>query len=175
VTIGPGATIHAATIEDCVVVGMGAIIMDGAKVGHASLPASLCRHALPPCVCLCSSVLCAAWSGEACAALACCCRVRLGCHAWRCRRSSFASGQRLLSMFLRVQVSCAWLLSRFFDLPACPSLCLRWKASRLWLLGLWCRLEQWCPAAKCGRAALHGSCGTSWKVGVLLKYHYALC
>lgn len=33
VTIGPGATIHAATIEDCVVVGMGATIMDGAKVG----------------------------------------------------------------------------------------------------------------------------------------------
>jgi len=32
VTIGPGATIHAATIEDCVVVGMGATIMDGAKV-----------------------------------------------------------------------------------------------------------------------------------------------
>ena len=32
VTIGPGATIHAATIEDCVVVGMGAVIMDGAKV-----------------------------------------------------------------------------------------------------------------------------------------------
>jgi hypothetical protein len=36
VTIGPGATIHAATIEDCVVVGMGAVVMDGAKVGRAS-------------------------------------------------------------------------------------------------------------------------------------------
>lgn len=32
VTIGPGATVHAATIEDCVVIGMGATIMDGAKV-----------------------------------------------------------------------------------------------------------------------------------------------
>lgn len=31
-TIGPGATIHAATIEDCCVIGMGATIMDGAKV-----------------------------------------------------------------------------------------------------------------------------------------------
>lgn len=32
VTIGHGSTIHAATIEDNVLVGMGAIIMDGAKV-----------------------------------------------------------------------------------------------------------------------------------------------
>lgn len=40
VTIGPGATIHAATIEDCVVVGMGAIIMDGAKVESKSVVAA---------------------------------------------------------------------------------------------------------------------------------------
>lgn len=32
VTIGHGATIHAATIKDCVVVGMGATVMDGATV-----------------------------------------------------------------------------------------------------------------------------------------------
>ncbi|EFN55451.1 hypothetical protein CHLNCDRAFT_35390 [Chlorella variabilis] len=40
VTIGPGATIHAATIEDCVVVGMGAVIMDGAKVESKSVVAA---------------------------------------------------------------------------------------------------------------------------------------
>lgn len=40
VTIGPGATIHAATIEDCVVVGMGATIMDGAKVESRSVVAA---------------------------------------------------------------------------------------------------------------------------------------
>lgn len=32
VTIGHGATIHAATIQDCAVVGMGATVMDGATV-----------------------------------------------------------------------------------------------------------------------------------------------
>lgn len=40
VTIGPGATIHAATIEDCVVVGMGATVMDGAKVESRSVVAA---------------------------------------------------------------------------------------------------------------------------------------
>lgn len=46
VTIGPGATIHAAVIEDCVVVGMGATVMDGAKVGAPSgVPLAL---QLPP-------------------------------------------------------------------------------------------------------------------------------
>lgn len=46
VTIGPGATIHAATIEDCVVVGMGATIMDGAKVESRSVVAA--GALLPP-------------------------------------------------------------------------------------------------------------------------------
>lgn len=41
VTIGPGATIHAATIADCVVVGMGATIMDGAKVRPCFLVSSV--------------------------------------------------------------------------------------------------------------------------------------
>lgn len=40
VTIGPGATIHAATIEDCVVVGMGATLMDGSKVESRSVVAA---------------------------------------------------------------------------------------------------------------------------------------
>ncbi|KAI7838730.1 hypothetical protein COHA_007526 [Chlorella ohadii] len=43
VTIGPGATVHAATIEDCVVIGMGATIMDGAKVWAGS-PAKFIRN-----------------------------------------------------------------------------------------------------------------------------------
>jgi len=37
VTIGHGATIHAATIDDCTVVGMGAIVMDGAHVQKNSI------------------------------------------------------------------------------------------------------------------------------------------
>ncbi len=44
VTIGPGATIHAAVIEDCVVVGMGATVMDGAKVGARPCLRGARRH-----------------------------------------------------------------------------------------------------------------------------------
>ncbi|PRW57618.1 gamma carbonic anhydrase mitochondrial [Chlorella sorokiniana] len=40
VTIGPGATVHAATIEDCVVIGMGATIMDGVKVESRTVVAA---------------------------------------------------------------------------------------------------------------------------------------
>jgi carbonic anhydrase/acetyltransferase-like protein (isoleucine patch superfamily) len=40
VTIGHGATIHAATIDDCAVVGMGAIVMDNAHVQAGSIVAA---------------------------------------------------------------------------------------------------------------------------------------
>lgn len=40
VTIGHGATIHAATIEDNTVIGMGATVMDGAKVEKQSIVAA---------------------------------------------------------------------------------------------------------------------------------------
>lgn len=40
VTIGHGATIHAATIDDCTVVGMGATVMDGAHVQKGSIVAA---------------------------------------------------------------------------------------------------------------------------------------
>lgn len=37
VTVGHSAIVHACEIEDEVLVGMGAIIMDGAKIGHRSI------------------------------------------------------------------------------------------------------------------------------------------
>jgi carbonic anhydrase/acetyltransferase-like protein (isoleucine patch superfamily) len=37
VTIGHNATVHACTIEDEVLVGMGAIILDGARIGARSI------------------------------------------------------------------------------------------------------------------------------------------
>jgi len=40
VTIGHGAVIHAATIDDCTVVGMGSTIMDGAHVQKGSVVAA---------------------------------------------------------------------------------------------------------------------------------------
>ena len=40
VTIGHGATIHAATIDDCTVVGMGSTIMDGAHIQRGSVVAA---------------------------------------------------------------------------------------------------------------------------------------
>jgi len=40
VTIGHGATIHAATIDDCAVVGMGATVMDGAHVQKGAIVAA---------------------------------------------------------------------------------------------------------------------------------------
>jgi len=40
VTIGHGATIHAATIDNCAVIGMGAIVMDGAHVQERSIVAA---------------------------------------------------------------------------------------------------------------------------------------
>lgn len=40
VTIGHGATIHAATIKDCTVIGMGATVMDGAVIEQGSIVAA---------------------------------------------------------------------------------------------------------------------------------------
>ncbi len=40
VTIGHGAIVHAATIEDNVMIGMGAIVLSGAKVGAFSIIAA---------------------------------------------------------------------------------------------------------------------------------------
>ena len=40
VTIGHGATIHAATIDDCTVIGMGSTIMDGAHIQKGSVVAA---------------------------------------------------------------------------------------------------------------------------------------
>ncbi len=40
VTIGHGAIVHAATVEDNVMIGMGAIILSGAKVGSFSIIAA---------------------------------------------------------------------------------------------------------------------------------------
>lgn len=37
VTVGHGAVVHAATVEDRVLVGMKAVILDGAVVGHDSI------------------------------------------------------------------------------------------------------------------------------------------
>lgn len=37
VTVGHQATVHACTIEDEVLVGMGAIVLDGARIGHHSI------------------------------------------------------------------------------------------------------------------------------------------
>ena len=45
VTIGQGAIIHGATIQDCVVVGMGATVMDGVTVRRRSA----CCTAAPCC------------------------------------------------------------------------------------------------------------------------------
>lgn len=36
-TIGHGAIVHACTVEDCCLIGMGSIILDGARVGRGSL------------------------------------------------------------------------------------------------------------------------------------------
>lgn len=40
VTVGHGAIIHAATIEDCVVVGMGSTVMDGARIESGAILAA---------------------------------------------------------------------------------------------------------------------------------------
>ena len=40
VTIGHGATIHAADIEDCALLGMGATVMDGARVQKGAIVAA---------------------------------------------------------------------------------------------------------------------------------------
>lgn len=40
VTIGHNAIIHSCIIEDCVVIGMGAIILNGAKIGKGSVIAA---------------------------------------------------------------------------------------------------------------------------------------
>lgn len=37
VTVGHNAIIHACTIEDCCIVGMGSCVMDGAVIGHHSI------------------------------------------------------------------------------------------------------------------------------------------
>src|SRR3990172_8630809 len=37
VTVGHGAVVHAATVEDGALIGMHAIILDGAVVGHGSI------------------------------------------------------------------------------------------------------------------------------------------
>ncbi len=37
VTVGHGAVIHGSTIGNCVLVGMGAVILDGAKIGDGAL------------------------------------------------------------------------------------------------------------------------------------------
>lgn len=54
VTIGPGATVHAATIEDCVVIGMGATIMDGVKVRCCGLALLAAAAAMQGCMAGCS-------------------------------------------------------------------------------------------------------------------------
>ena len=40
VTVGHGAIVHGCTVEDRVLVGMGAIILNGARVGHDSIIAA---------------------------------------------------------------------------------------------------------------------------------------
>lgn len=40
VTLGHGAIVHACTVEDCTLIGMGAIILDGAIIGHHCLIAA---------------------------------------------------------------------------------------------------------------------------------------
>jgi gamma-carbonic anhydrase len=40
VTVGHGAILHAATIQDCCLIGMGAIVLDDATVGRYSLVAA---------------------------------------------------------------------------------------------------------------------------------------
>lgn len=40
VTLGHGAIVHACTVEDCTLIGMGAIILDGATIGHHCLIAA---------------------------------------------------------------------------------------------------------------------------------------
>lgn len=37
VTVGHGATVHACTVEDCSLIGMGATVLDGAVIGAQSL------------------------------------------------------------------------------------------------------------------------------------------
>lgn len=52
VSVGHGAILHGCTVEDCVLVGMGAIVMNGARVGHHSVigaGAVVTEHAdIPP-------------------------------------------------------------------------------------------------------------------------------
>lgn len=40
VTIGHGAILHACTIEDCTLIGIGAVVLDNAKIGHHCLIAA---------------------------------------------------------------------------------------------------------------------------------------
>jgi carbonic anhydrase/acetyltransferase-like protein (isoleucine patch superfamily) len=40
VTVGHGAIVHGCTVEDRVLVGMGAIILNGARIGHDSIVAA---------------------------------------------------------------------------------------------------------------------------------------
>lgn len=40
ITIGHGAIIHAATLDDCCLIGMGAIVLDNARIGSFSLVAA---------------------------------------------------------------------------------------------------------------------------------------
>ncbi len=40
VTIGHGAILHACTIEDCTLIGIGAVVLDKAKIGHHCLIAA---------------------------------------------------------------------------------------------------------------------------------------
>ncbi len=37
VTVGHSATLHACTIEDNCLIGMGAVVLDGARIGHGSI------------------------------------------------------------------------------------------------------------------------------------------
>ena len=52
VSVGHGAIVHGCTVEDCVLVGMGSIVMNGAQVGHHSIigaGAVVTEHAtIPP-------------------------------------------------------------------------------------------------------------------------------
>jgi carbonic anhydrase/acetyltransferase-like protein (isoleucine patch superfamily) len=52
VSVGHGAILHGCTVEDCVLVGMGAIVMNGARIGHHSIigaGAVVTEHAdIPP-------------------------------------------------------------------------------------------------------------------------------
>lgn len=40
VTVGHNAVIHSCTIEDCCLIGMGAIVLDGAEIGRGSIIAA---------------------------------------------------------------------------------------------------------------------------------------